>query len=189
MSPDGDNGDRDAALRWIIEQMARSVEDLERLDLDMLARVTGLDADRAREYLDRVEEWLRSRAEDGPGDALRQLGGLIGPDLFSRLSRFAAGASSAGGPGADDTPASTAPHPLDVPTLAQGRALSAIDSGRLSVAPGSHEFVSHDASPVPEGASELIGELRARDWINATGTLTQVGHHALGRWIAAHASE
>jgi hypothetical protein len=191
MSSDGaDNGDRDAALRWIIEQMTRSVEDLERLDLDMLARVTGLDPDRAREYLERVEEWLRSRAEDGPGDGLRQLGALIGPELLSRFTRFAgaSGANPAGFPGAADR-AGGAPHPLDVPTLAQGRALSAIDSGRWSVPPGSHTFIAHDGSEVADGASELIGELRARDWINATGTLTQVGQHALARWIAAHSPQ
>jgi hypothetical protein len=31
----------------------------------------------------------------------------------------------------------------------------------------------------------VVGDLRARDWITADGTLTLVGRHALGRWCRA----
>ncbi|HTU95883.1 MAG TPA: hypothetical protein VMF14_08595 [Solirubrobacteraceae bacterium] len=35
------------------------------------------------------------------------------------------------------------------------------------------------AEPAP---SDVVGELRARDWVTAAGALTFVGRHALGRW-------
>src|SRR6202042_487991 len=73
------------------------------------------------------------------------------------------------------------PHPRDLPTDQQGVALSALDSGRWTVRPGSNQLAGTGtgAEPAP---SDVVGELRARDWITAVGTLTLVGRHALGRW-------
>jgi hypothetical protein len=77
------------------------------------------------------------------------------------------------------------PHPLDLPTSAQGLALSALDSGRWTVEPGSNLLVGHGAGPAPSDALGLVGELRARDWINADGEVTLVGRNALSRWLEA----
>jgi hypothetical protein len=74
------------------------------------------------------------------------------------------------------------PHPLDLPTAAQGLALSALDSGRWSVEPGSHRLETH-GGPEPGDAMGLVGELRARDWIGANGEVTLVGRNALKRWL------
>jgi hypothetical protein len=43
--------------------------------------------------------------------------------------------------------------------------------------------VAHGDGPVPDDAVGLVGELRARDWINADGEVTLVGHNALRRWM------
>ncbi|HET9074836.1 MAG TPA: hypothetical protein VFN48_09670 [Solirubrobacteraceae bacterium] len=204
MSPDGEGDSGDPVLRWIAQQIQRSVRDLEQLDVEAIARVTGWDPERVREQIDTAGEWITSHAEDLSEGALRRLESVVDPDTLKRVSglldpevlrRFTGGFSgfsgfgSSGGSGgpsggsAAGGPSGTAPHPLDVPTPAQGLALSAIDSGRWSVAPGSHEFVTHDGSAAPPDASGLIGELRARDWIDSSGSLTQVGRNALTRWM------
>jgi hypothetical protein len=56
--------------------------------------------------------------------------------------------------------------------------------------PGSGRLTSAGAgigAEPPEDA-DLTGELRARDWINADGAPTLVGHQALLRWSAAAGS-
>jgi hypothetical protein len=60
-------------------------------------------------------------------------------------------------------------------------ALSALDSGRWTVRPGSNQLAGTGtgADPAP---SDVVGELRARDWITADGTPTLVGRQALSRW-------
>jgi hypothetical protein len=76
------------------------------------------------------------------------------------------------------------PHPLDLPTPEQGIALSGLDSGRLTVRPGSSVLAAAGADPDLSvgGAADLPNELRARDWITADGTVTLVGRQALLRW-------
>jgi hypothetical protein len=61
-------------------------------------------------------------------------------------------------------------------------ALSALDSGRWTVRPGSNQLAGTGEGPAPPDVADLVGELRARDWITADGTLTLVGRHALARW-------
>ena len=195
MSPDGEGDSGDPVLRWIAQQIQRSVRDLEQLDVEAISRVTGWDPDRVREQIDTAGEWITSHAEDLSENALRRLENVVDPDTLKRVSslldpellkRFTGGFggfAGFGAPGTSAGPTGTAPHPLDVPSPAQGLALSAIDSGRWSVAPGSHEFVTHDGSAAPPDASGLIGELRARDWIDSGGGLTQVGRNALTRWM------
>ena len=78
--------------------------------------------------------------------------------------------------------ASRGPSPLDLPTGAQGLALSALDSGRWTVRPGSNVLSGTGEGADPAHASELVSELRARDWIKADGELTLVGRRAVGRW-------
>jgi hypothetical protein len=160
-----DNEGFESGLRWIAQQVSRSVEHLEEMDLDQIARAAGVDVDRAREFLDGAGQWLNSQAEGLVGEAGLQFGDLgavvRGRDVGRR-----------GGP-----------HPLDLPTAEQGLALSALDSARWTVKPGSHLLVAHGEGPAPADALGLVGELRARDWINAEGAVTLVGRNALRRWM------
>jgi hypothetical protein len=162
---DPQNEGFEAMLRRIAEQVSRSVEHLDELDIEQLARAVGVDAERARELMDGAGEWL-SQADGLANEFAQRLAGLVG--------------SVADGP----KPSSAgAPHPLDQPTPGQGLALSAIDSGRWTIEPGSHEIVADGDGPAPADALGLVGELRVRDWINAQGELTLVGRNALKRWM------
>jgi hypothetical protein len=69
-----------------------------------------------------------------------------------------------------------------VPSEQQGLALSALDSGRWRVEPGTNELISDGEGPSPSGRVGLVGELRARDWITASGEVTLLGRDALRRW-------
>jgi hypothetical protein len=160
-----DNEGFESGLRWIAQQVSRSVEHLEEMDLDQIARAAGVDVDRAREFLDGAGQWLNSQAEGLVGDAGFQFGDLGSVVRGQNVGRR-------GGP-----------HPLDLPTTEQGLALSALDSGRWTVKPGSHLLVAPGEGPAPADALGLVGELRARDWINAEGAVTLVGHNALRRWM------
>jgi hypothetical protein len=75
-----------------------------------------------------------------------------------------------------------------VPTEEQGLALSALESGRWKVAPGTNELSSDGEGPNPRDAVGLVGELRARDWIAAGGEITLVGRDALRRWLESTSS-
>ena len=77
------------------------------------------------------------------------------------------------------------PHPLDLPTDAQGLALAALSSGRWIVEPNNQTLVATGDGPPPEGALGTVLELRIRDWITTDGQLTTVGEHALTRWLDA----
>ena len=170
MSDDNNEG-FESGLRWLAQQVERSVEHLQEMDLDQIARAAGVDVDRAQEFLDGAGQWLNSQAEGLAGEAGLRFDG------FADMMR-----GQAGGRG-QDVARREGPHPLDIPTAEQGLALSALDSGRWTVKPGSHLLVAHGEGPVPADAVGLVGELRARDWINAEGQVTLVGHNALRRWM------
>jgi hypothetical protein len=155
----------EAGLRWLAEQVSRSAEHLEDFDIDPIARAAGMDVDRAREFLDGAGQWLNAQTENLINEAGRRFSSM---DVAPRDRDPRRGAG---------------PHPLDTPTPAQGLALSALDSGRWTVKPGSHLLVAHGEGPAPADALEVVGELRARDWINATGEVTLVGRNALKRWM------
>jgi hypothetical protein len=167
MSEDG-NDSFEARVRAIAREVSRSAERLAELDMEEIARSIGVDAERARGLADTAARWFSTYAETFKHDA--------------------------GFPDADDAPAASAPqprrgagpHPLDVPTAGQGLALSALDSGRWTVEPGSNLLVADGEGPAPQDAVGLVGELRARDWIDANGEVTLVGHSALGRWLEAN---
>ena len=84
--------------------------------------------------------------------------------------------------GRDGGPRRAGPHPLDIPTEEQGLALSALESGRWQVEPGTNELISEGEGPSPSERVGLVGELRARDWIDAGGGVTRLGRDALRRW-------
>lgn len=156
-------------LRALADQLNRSVQRFAELDLDELADRYGVDAQQARAFADTAGQWLSER--------------LAGAEpLFSQPPhppQPPRRPDPAPGPG---QPArSGGPHPLDLPSEAQGLALAALDSGRWTVRPGSNSLSGSGVGAEPIGA-DLVGELRARDWIAVDGTLTSVGRHALSRW-------
>jgi hypothetical protein len=168
-------------LRAIADEVSRSMQRISELDMDELSQRYGVDAERARAFTDAAGRWLNDRISGGD-----PLFGHVPPQ---RNEGSAADPRSADRKGSSEPkrtqPDSGAgPHPLDLPNDHQGVALSALDSGRWTVPPGSNQLTGTGtgAGPVP---SDVVSELRARDWITAAGTLTLVGRHALGRWCRA----
>jgi hypothetical protein len=156
-------------VRAIAQEVSRSVERVASVDLDEVADAIGVDLARVRELADSAVGWLRAHAE-GFGEEAPPWGGEPRSAALD-----------------EDPPPSAGPHPLDLPTAAQGRALAAVDSGRWVVGPGSDALseAGHWAgSGTPSG---LVDELRARDWITAGGEITLAGQHALRRWLDASA--
>jgi hypothetical protein len=166
-------------LRAIADEISRSMQRISEVDMDELSQRYGVDADRARAFADAAGQWLNDRLSTGDplfGQVKRRddhgTETPIDADLDVKGPPEAAQAQPGSGPG---------PHPLDLPTDQQGVALSALDSARWTVRPGSNQLAGTDigAGPVP---SDVVSELRGRDWITADGTLTLVGRHALARW-------
>ncbi len=178
-----EHDDFEERLRAIAEQISRSMERMSEVDLDNLAESYGVDVDRARGFANAASQWLSDRLSSGD-----PLFGQSRPrDRGTAAPRPSESSSPQPAQGVDPGPRSAkpGPHPLDLPTGWQGLALSALDSGRWSVGPGSNQLLGTGEGPPPPGATDapdLVGDLRARDWIATDGTLTLVGHHALARW-------
>lgn len=167
MSEEDGHDDRlEEGLRRLAEEVSRSVERLGELHTDEIARAIGVDIDRAREFVDSAGHWLNDQAESLAREAAVWVNGLRAEPLDQ------------------DSPPGAGPNPLDLPTAEQGLALSALDSGRWTVEPGSHVLVARGEGPGPADAVGLVGALRARDWIDAQGDVTLVGRDALRRWLA-----
>jgi hypothetical protein len=191
-------------LKAIADQLARSLSDT---DVDEVAERFGIDPERVRGVTGAVERWLSDRGSDaGPlfGDRpARAPGDRDGGTTSDRPAGRAQDPRGDAGhapspaqppaePAGSTAPAPSAyggPHPLDLPTDAQGVALSALDSGRWTVRPGSTRLVATGeagAGTFPDDtAADLVNELRARDWITADGAVTLVGRQALVRWTRA----
>lgn len=179
MCADEYNGDDfEDMARSIARELSEFVERaVESFDSEQLANTFGFDPDRAREWVQSAGSWLSSRVEQ------------FGDEVASRQGAEPA-AQSRPGPtdgraDADDPLRGAAPHPLDLPTEEQGAALAALDSGRWTVEPGSKMLASVGDGPGPSDALGLVRELRARDWIDADGTVTLAGRNALKRWLEA----
>ncbi len=176
---DGDPGHEsfEDKLRAIARELGESVERAaEQIDLDEVAEQIGLTGERVRELAELAGQWLNEQFQFPAGAG------------WPHTQRPGPGKS--GAPDADASaeagrarPRPAGPHPLDMPTDEQGLALSALDSGRWKVQPGTNEIVSHGDGPPPDEHEGLVGELRARDWIAASGELTLVGREALRRWM------
>jgi hypothetical protein len=168
------------ALRAIAQEVTRAVERVSEVDLDEIARATGADPDRAKQWVDDAGQWLRAQAESfgGPPVPDPEAGGdaITGEDRRGR-SR----------PADDDALRGAGPHPLDVPTAEQGLALAALDSGRWTLEPGTSALTAQGEGPGPSDALGLVRELRVRDWIGTEGEITLAGRHALTRWLAVGA--
>jgi hypothetical protein len=168
----------EARLRAIADEISKSVQRISEGDMEELSQRYGVDVERARAFADAAGRWLNDRFSAGDplfGDVQHaDDDGAAAPVSANPRRSETSEAQPGSGPG---------PHPLDLPTGQQGVALSALDSGRWTVRPGSNQLAGTGvgAGPVP---SDVVGDLRARDWITADGTLTLVGRHALGRWCS-----
>jgi hypothetical protein len=164
-------------LRAMADEINRSVQRMSEVDLEGLAGRYGIDPDRARNLADIAGQWLSDRLSTGAplfGD---------GPDGdHARTARHGSADVDAHGREAGERSHQPGPHPLDLPTAAQGLALSALDSGRWTVRPGSNQLAGTGEGRPPSDVTDVVSELRARDWITADGALTLVGRHALARW-------
>ena len=152
-------------VRAIATELSRSVERaVASIDLDGIARQVELGGERLRELADSTGRWISDTLSDSEADHAAQ---VRDPE-----------SDAAALPGAG-------PHPLDVPSEEQGRALSALDSGRWRVEPGTDVLLAEGDEASPTDPGGLVGELRARDWIAANGEVTLVGREALKRWSQA----
>jgi hypothetical protein len=175
MSDDDDHTNRNSiedVARALDEEVSRAVERLSRLDVEEIARTASADAERARQWIDDLGQWLREQVD------------TVGGAPFAAAEPWNARAS--GSPAAGEDPLRDAgPHPLDLPTAGQGLALAALDSGRWRLEPGTSALAAHGEGPGPSDALGLVRELRVRDWMSADGEITLVGHNALSRWLDA----
>ena len=154
----------DEKLRALAREVSRSLERVAgRLDLDDIADQIGTGGERVKELAELAGQWLNDQ--------------VLAPD-----ARSSARAAQADPDGRDGGHRRAGPHPLDVPTEEQGLALSALESGRWQVEPGTNELISNGEGPSPSKRVGLVGELRARDWIAAGGEVTLLGRDALRRW-------
>ena len=154
-------------LRAIADEVTRGIQKVQQGDLEDIARTYGVDADRAKAFMDNAGDWLRAQAEN-----------LNVPPFPQSESRPAEPS-----PSWDDQLRGAGPDPLDVPSDDQGRALAALDSGRWTVEPGTSALSSSGGGPGPSDALGLVRELRVRDWIDTDGEVTLTGHAALQRWL------
>jgi hypothetical protein len=153
-------------LRSIARELGDSVQrKASEFDMDELADSIGVDADRAREWVESAASWLGRRFETLGED-------IKVPDPWRRPA-----------PTPADPLRGAGPHPLDMPTEEQGLALAALESGRWTVEPGTETLAARGEGAGPSDALGLVRELRARDWISADGRLTSAGRHALERWL------
>ena len=146
--------------------LAREVgQSLERvagqLDLDEIADRIGMGGERIKELAEFTGQWLNDQLQKPDARSSARAGQRA-------LERVMAGRAG--------------PHPLDLPTEEQALVLSALDSGRWKVEPGTDELISAGEGPNPSERVGVVSELRARDWIAASGEVTVLGRAALERW-------
>jgi hypothetical protein len=152
-------------VRAMATELSRSVERaVKSIDLDGIARQVEMGGERIRELADSTGRWISDLLSDPEAHHATRPRGSEPPETAARTPRVAG------------------PHPLDVPSEEQGRALSALDSGRWKVEPGTDVLVAGGEEESPTDPGGLVGELRARDWIAANGEVTLLGREALKRW-------
>jgi hypothetical protein len=174
---DQNNESFEDMVRSIARELGRSVERaVDNVDMDDLADSVGVDPDTARDWLGNAGTWLRSRAETF-GDEFAARAGSFGDEFAARAG------TPRQRPTVEDPLTGAGPHPLDLPTEEQGRALAALQSGRWMVEPGTDLLAASGDGPGPSNALGLVRELRVRDWLGADGEITVVGRHALTRWL------
>lgn len=211
--PDRERKSLEETLRAIADEVTKGAERFasEGLGgLEDLARASGIDAEPIKQFAEDAGEWLRDQISaatqsgsevepmpaadpSDPRDAATG-GDADAPAPPSPESASPAASSTPGGPTAADVDGITSPrvpglpHPLDMPTEQQARALAALESGRWTVEPGTVVLVTTlNRGAGPEDAHALGMELHVRDWVDVDGELTFSGGLALARW--AHEAE
>ncbi len=190
----GDDESHDSFEEFMLSvarEVSQSLERAAQAYMDELADSLGMDPARAKALLDGAVGWLRDQAERAGGDSSMWGGGTDPeardadpPERYDRAQRpDRPDRRNRPSPSRSERPAHAGPRPLDLPSDDQGVALAALDSGRWTVRPGSHVLVGQGGGPEPGDALDLVGELRARDWIAANGELTLSGREALSRWL------
>jgi hypothetical protein len=182
MSDDSNRHSLEETLRMIAQEVTRSVDRISELDVDEIARSAGLDPDRARSWIDDAGQWLRAQAENVDFDVTFG-GSAADPSSEPFSGGEPTGASAGTESSSEDALRFAGPHPLDVPTAEQGRALAALESGRWILEPGTSALSAHGDGPAPRDALGVVRELRVRDWIDVDGDVTLTGHRALARWL------
>ncbi len=190
-------------VRSIAHEISESVERLAgQVDVDEFAGYVGIEADRAREWVESAASWFgsqlenlgdevatRSRDASGrwpgferqrPADRERPPKPEPERPVERERQRPSRREPTSGG---DDPLRGAAPHPLDLPTDEQGQALAALESGRWAVESSTQRLTARGDGPAPSDALGLVRELRARDWIAADGELTLAGRRALACWL------
>jgi hypothetical protein len=164
-----------AIARDVAQQLERAAE---QVDLDEIAERFGVSATSVRQFAEFAGEWLGERLSETM-TGFQEPADPDAPEHEHPLGNT----FEESGPAHEPRPPRRGPHPLDLPTAEQGLALSALESGRWRVEPGSNELISDGEGPDPLDSGRLVGELRARDWIAAGGEVTLVGRDALRRWL------
>jgi hypothetical protein len=160
-------------LRAIAREVTMSVEArMSEIDVDEIAESIGVDPSSARHWLDSAAHWLQAQAEHWT------FGWPPHPPTPAEPMRSKERSS-------EDPLRDAGPHPLDLPTDEQGRALAALESGRWTIEPGTESLSSRGEGRGPDNALGLVRELRVRDWITPDGNVTLAGRGALGRWLEA----
>jgi len=171
-----DNND-DQGLDGIMRWMARSIERaIDGVDTESVADAMGIDPSMTRDWIESTGNWLRDHTEGLAGEAASRAPGSRSKPTPERRAPADAGPFFGAGP-----------HPLDLPTEEQGRALAALTSGRWTIEPGTETLAAKGDGPAPSDALGVVRELRVRDWITAQGEMTVVGSRALTRWLDAAA--
>lgn len=186
---DEDDENFEDTVRSIAHEIRESVQRMAaEVDVDDLAGYVGVDPDRARDWMESAASWLGAQLEHLGDEFASRTAGSASESEFGSRAPWSASESASPTGGAEDPLRGAAPHPLDIPTAEQGRALAALESGRWFVEPASNRLESRGDGPSPSDALGLVRELRARDWIAADGEVTLAGRHALTRWLQMAAS-
>lgn len=214
--PDRERKSLEETLRAIADEVTKGAERFASGNLgglEDLARASGIDAEPIKQFAEEAGEWLRdqiaaatesgSDVEPMPAADPSDPRGAADPTPAAAgtpADRSAATAGPAETSGAPGTPTARdmdgitsprvagLPHPLDLPTEQQARALAALESGRWTVEPGTVVLVTTlNRGAGPEDAHALGMELHVRDWVDVDGELTFSGGLALARW--AHEAE
>jgi hypothetical protein len=186
---DEDHENFEDTVRSIAHEIRESVQRMAaEVDVHDLAGYVGVDPDRARDWMESAASWLGAQLEHLGDEFASRTAGSASESEFGSWPAGSSSESASRTGGAEDPLRGAAPHPLDIPTAEQGRALAALESGRWFVEPASNRLESRGDGPSPSDALGLVRELRARDWIAADGEVTLAGRHALTRWLQIAAS-
>jgi hypothetical protein len=173
---DPDRSSFEEVARALAEEANRAVERLSEIDVEAIARTASEEAERARRWVEELARSLRRHedARDAP----------FGAAQAWERARASSDRPVRSAPAGEDPLRNAGPHPLDLPSADQGRALAALDSGRWRLEPGTSALAVHGEGPGPSDALGLVRELRVRDWMTADGEITLAGRKALERWLA-----